>query len=237
MAAGRAQRIKWPAPPVRPGGPCSDRALSSAAPTLDRRAMRRKAHGGRGAPATQKGRLKAAAKMLPAASALAVHTARARRPPAERGCSESLPAEPVQWPTGHALPLCSSAQQRAVCHIIPPDRRRQQDAGHLQVSMGPPPRAAAGSRRVREGAISERDMHRTAWKRRGQRPLVNGGGAPAIVPFQTTANEAMPALPPDSSGARGMATSSTLPEVVTLARAPGSCRSALPRAHSRAHSH
>ena len=48
-----------------------------------------------------------------------------------------------------------------------------------------------------------------------------------MVPFQTSAKDAMPALPPDSSCARGMATSSTLPAAVTVARAPGSCLSLL----------
>ena len=55
----------------------------------------------------------------------------------------------------------------------------------------------------------------------------SGRSAPAMVPFQTSAKEAMPALSPDSSGARGTATSSTLPATVTFARAPGSCRSPL----------
>ena len=48
-----------------------------------------------------------------------------------------------------------------------------------------------------------------------------------MVPFQTSAKDAMPALSPDSSCARGMATSSTLPAAVTVARAPGSCLSLL----------
>lgn len=48
-----------------------------------------------------------------------------------------------------------------------------------------------------------------------------------MVPFQTSAKDAMPALSPDSSCARGMDTSSTLPEAVTVARAPGSCLSLL----------
>ena len=61
----------------------------------------------------------------------------------------------------------------------------------------------------------------------GKRRADSGRGAPAMVPFQTSAKDAMPALSPDSSGARGTATSSTLPAIVTLARAPGSCRSPL----------